>query len=97
MSSDSISDDMNKIVEPKTPTLSSKSFKFSCVEYSFMIVQIDSASSESLEFLVMIQQMASSASSFSDCLEFVSEFNIFLSARLNVCPPRHPRYIISQL
>ena len=47
-----------------------------CVEYDFMVVSIDSSSNESPEFLVMIQQMISSALSFSDCLKFVSEFNI---------------------
>ena len=38
--------------------------------------------------------MVSSASSFSGCLEFVSEFNIPSFAGLDVCPPRHPRYTI---
>ena len=41
-----------------------------------MIVSIDSSFRESLEFLAKIQQMISSASSFFDCLEFVSESNV---------------------
>ena len=44
-------------------------------EYGFMVILIDSFSSESPEFLFMIQQMISSAS-FSSCLEFVSESNV---------------------
>jgi len=51
-----------------------------------------SSSNESPEFFVMIQQIISSAS-FSDCLELVSEFNIPPFEGLDVCPPRHPRYI----
>jgi len=46
MSSDDTSDDVDEIVEPNAPTVSSKSFEFSYVEYSFMIVPIDSSSSE---------------------------------------------------
>jgi len=84
---------VNEIVEPNTLAKPNKLFEFPCVEYSFMIVPIDSSSSESLESLTMIQQIVSSAS-FSDCLEFVSESNIPPSAKLDVCPPRHPRYII---
>jgi len=55
-----------------------------------MIVLIDSSSSDSPE----IQQMVSNICSFSGCLEFVSESNIFSSAGLDVCHFRHPRYII---
>ena len=44
----------------------SKSFEFPCVEYSFMIVPIDSSSSESHELLGMIKQIISNAS-FSGC------------------------------
>ena len=36
--------------------------------------------------------MVSSASSFSDCLEFVSKFNVPLS--LDICHLRHPTYLI---
>jgi len=61
-----------------------------------MIVPIDSSSSESPEFLTVIQQIISNAS-FSGCLEFVSEFNIPPSAGLDVCPPKHPRYILFHL
>ena len=38
--------------------------------------------------------MVSSDSSFSNYLEFVSESNIPAPTELDVCPPRHPRYII---
>ena len=62
-----------------------------------MVVPIDSSSSESPEFLAMIQQMVSNASSFSGCLEFMSESNIPPSAGLDVCPTKHPIYIISHL
>jgi len=62
---------VDEIVEPNTTAVPSKSFEFSCAEYSFMVVPIDSSSSESSEFLVMIQQMVSSASSFNDILEFI--------------------------
>jgi len=33
--------------------------------------------------------MISSVSSFSDCLEFVSESNVPPSVGIDVCPPRH--------
>jgi len=36
-----------------------------------------------------IQQMVSTVSSFSGCLEFVSEFNVPPSAGIDVCPHRH--------
>ena len=36
--------------------------------------------------------MISSASSFSGCLEFVSESNV--PSSLDVCPPRRPTYLI---
>jgi len=38
MSSDSISDDVDEIVKANIPAVPSKSFEFSCAEYSFMIV-----------------------------------------------------------
>jgi len=94
MSSDSTSYDVDEIVEPNILAVPSKSFEFSCVKYSFMIIPINSSSSESPEFLVMIQQIIFNASSFSACLEFVSESNIPPSIGLDMCPPRHPRYII---
>ena len=82
---------MDGIIEPNTPTMPGKSFESPCAEYNFMVVPIDSSFSESPEFLAMIQQMISSAS-FSSCLEFVSESNVPPS--LDVCPPRHPTYLI---
>jgi len=57
-----------------------------------MVIPIDLSFSESLEFLAKIQQMISSASSFSSCLELVSESNVSLS--LDVCPSRHLIYLI---
>ena len=35
-----------------------------------------------------------SIASSSGCLEFISESNIHSSVGLDMCPPRHPRYII---
>ena len=52
--------------------ISSRPSEYPRAEYDFVIVSIDSSSNEPPEFLVMIQQMVSSASSFSGCLEFVS-------------------------
>ena len=57
MSFDSANDDVDEIIEPNTPAVPSKSFEFPCVEYNFMVVPTDSSSSESPEFLVVIQQM----------------------------------------
>jgi len=90
---DSTSDDVDNKVEPNTPTMPSKLFKFSCDKYSFMIAPIDSSCSESPEFLVMIQQMLSNASFFG-CLEFVSESNVPPSVGLDVCPSRRSIYLI---
>ena len=70
MSSDSANDDMDEIVEPNTPIVSSQPFEFPCAEYSLMVVLIESYSSEPPEFLAMIQQMVSSASFFIGRLEF---------------------------
>ena len=88
-SSDSASDDVDEIVETNTPTMLSQSFESPCAEYSFMVVPIDSSFRESLEFLIKIQQMVSSVSSFLGCLEFVSESNVPPSAGIDVCPPMH--------
>jgi len=93
MSSDSTSDEVDEIVEPNTPAMPSKLFEFACAEYSFMVIPIDSSSIELPKFLAMIWQMVSNASFFG-CMEFVSESNIPPSEGLDVCPPRHPRYII---
>ena len=46
MSSDSIGEDVNEIVESNIPALPRKSFEFSYAEYSFMVVPIDSSFSE---------------------------------------------------
>jgi len=77
-SSGSVTDDVNEIVEPNTITLPSKPFESLCVEYSFMVVSIDSSFRELPEFFVMIQQIVSSVSSFSGCLEFVFESNVYM-------------------
>ena len=55
MSSNSINDDVNVVVESNIPAVPSKSFEFSCTNYGFMIVLAELFSSESFEFLVMIQ------------------------------------------
>jgi len=70
VSYDSTSDDVDKIVEANTLIVPSKSFEFPCAEYSFMIVPIESYSSEALEFFAMIQRVISNVTSFG-CLEFV--------------------------
>ena len=58
MSSDSTSDNVNEIVKSNIPAMPRKSIEFTCAEYSFMVVPTESYSSESPEFLAMIQQMA---------------------------------------
>ena len=60
MSSDSTSDDMDEIVESNISAVPSKSFEFPLVDYGFMVVLGELSSSESSEFLAMIQQMISS-------------------------------------
>ena len=59
------------------------------VDYDFMVVPTESSSSESSEFLVMIQHVVSNAFSFTSYLEFLPGSNLLL-ARFNVCHPRHP-------
>ena len=54
MSSDSTSDEVDEIVEPNTLTMPSKPFESPYVEYSFIVVPIDSSFSEPLEFLAKI-------------------------------------------
>jgi len=44
-----------------------------------------------LEFVFMIHQVPSGASSFSNCLEFVLESSLLLVG-FDVCPLRHPIY-----
>ena len=41
---DSISDDVNEIIEPNISAVPSKSFELSSAEYSFMVLPIDSFS-----------------------------------------------------
>ena len=89
MSSDSASDDMDEIVESNIPSMPNQSFEPPYAEYSFIVIPIDSSFGESPEFLIKIQQMVSSISSFLGCLEFVSESNVPPSAGINVCPPKH--------
>jgi len=92
VTSDGASNDVNEVVEPNKLTVPSKPLESPYAEYSFMVVPIDSSFSESTEFLIKIQQIISSASSFSNYLEFVSKANVPLS--LDVCPPRHLIYLI---
>jgi len=66
--------------------------KSSCIDYDFMVIPTDSFSSESPEFLAMIQQVVSSAFFFTGCLEFISESNLSL-AGFDVCHPRHLIYL----
>ena len=51
MFSDSVSDDVNEIVEPNTPTVPIKPFESPYAEYSFMVAPIDLLFSESISFL----------------------------------------------
>jgi len=51
-----------------------------------------SSSSELSEFLAMIQQAISNASSFTHCLEFIHESSLPL-AGFDVCHPRHLIYL----
>ena len=71
VSFDSTSDDVNEIVESNILAVPSRSFKFFCAEYEFMIVPTGLSTSESSEFLIMIQQMIFDFFSFTGCLEFV--------------------------
>ena len=88
-----INDFEHETVDSNVVTFSGPS-ESSRAEYNFMVVPIDSSSSESPKFHAMIQQMISNASSFSTCLEFMSESNLPPSAGLDVCPSRYFRYII---
>ena len=73
-------------VEPNIPTVPSQPFESPCAEPSFMVIPINSSFRESPEFLAKVQQMVSNTS-FSGCLEFVSESRVPPS--LDVCPSRH--------
>jgi len=91
---DNTSDDVDEIIESNKPSiLPSKSFELSCAEYSFMVIPIDSSSSESPELLAMIQQMFSSVSSFTGHLEFILESSLSLP-EFDVCHPKHPISLI---
>jgi len=57
-----------------------------------MIVPTESSSSESSEFLAMIQRVIFSAS-FIGCLEFIPESSLPL-ARFDVCHPKQPLYLL---
>jgi len=92
MSSDSTSDDV-EIVKVNIHVQPSKLIEFSCLEYTFMVVPTESYSSESPDFLAIIQEMVSSVFSFTGRLEFVPEFYLSL-AELDVCHPRYPIYLI---
>jgi len=63
-------------------------------DYGFIIVPTKSSSSESSEFLAMIQQVVSYAS-FTGCLEFIPQSSLPL-AGFDVCHPRRPTYLFSQ-
>ena len=76
-SSDGASDNVDALVGPNIPTMPSKSFKFSCVEYNFMVIPIESYSSESSEFFAMIQHVISSDSFFTGRFEFIHESNYY--------------------
>jgi len=93
MSSDNTSDDVDEIADSNILAVPSKSFKFSCAKYGFMIFPAELSSSESSEFLTIIQHMVSNISSFTGCLEFVPKSNISLLLRLDVCHPRQPKYL----
>jgi len=54
VSSDRTSDDMDELVESNMPVIPSKSFRFSCADYDFIVVPIKCSSSESSEFFTMI-------------------------------------------
>jgi len=92
--SDSTNDKVDEIVKSNILVEPSKSFKFPCANYRFMVVPTELSLNESSEFLAMIQQIISGISSFTGYLEFVSRSSIPLLERLDVCPPRHPVYII---
>ena len=55
VSSNSTSDDMDEIVKSNIPAEPSQSFEFPCVDYGLIVIPTELSSSESSEFLVMIQ------------------------------------------
>jgi len=94
VSSDSTSDDVDEIVESNIPTLPSKLFEFPYIDYGFMIIPTELFSSESPEFLAMIQQMIYGIFSFTSCLEFVLKSSISPLEELDVCHPRCLIYLL---
>ena len=56
MSFDSANDDVDEIVEPNTPTVSSQPFESPCAEYSFIVIPIDSFFRESPKFLAKVSR-----------------------------------------
>jgi len=62
-----------------------------------MVVPTELTSSESSEFLAMIQQMISCVSSFTGCSEFVLKSSIPLLEGLDMCHPTHPICIFCSL
>jgi len=59
ISSDSTGDDVNEIIEFNISVVLSKSFEIPCIDYGFMIVHAELSSSESSEFLAIIESMIS--------------------------------------
>jgi len=54
VSSNRTSDDVDELVESNMHAIPSKSFRFSCADYDFIVVPIKCSSSESSEFFTMI-------------------------------------------
>jgi len=67
--------------------------EFPSTDYVFMVNPTESSSSESPEFISMIQQVIFSASSFTGCVEFIPESSLPL-AGFDVCHIRHPIYLL---
>ena len=59
VSPDSISVDVDEIVETNIPTVPSQSFESPCVKPSFMFIPINSSFTESPEFLAKVEKMVS--------------------------------------
>ena len=68
--SDSTKDDVDGILECNIPAEPIKSFEIPYADYEYIVVLTELSSSESSEFLVMIQQMISGVSFFTGCLDF---------------------------
>ena len=56
MSSNSTSYDVNEIIEFNIPAVPSRSFEFPCADYEIIVIPAELSTSESIEFLAMIQQ-----------------------------------------